>query len=70
MILVYRRTRCVACGDAHTLYNPDPLAHDLTAAFRYDCPASGILVVLRPPASFEFATEPPSDAVPLRWLQW
>ncbi len=68
MILVYRGVRCAACGGIHVLYNPDPLAHAPTDVYGYECPGTGLAVVLRPPASFGIDTDPPPRAVPLRWL--
>jgi hypothetical protein len=61
--LVYPDTPCRACGRPHTLRLRGPRRPRPGAAFRYTCPATGVLVVVRPRGR-PVPADPPADAVP------
>jgi hypothetical protein len=62
--LIYPDIPCPACGGTHTLRRPRRRAGRAVAAVRYTCPATGVLVVLRPPGPPVPAAAVPPDAVP------
>jgi hypothetical protein len=62
---LYPDTGCPACEGRHTLSYAGRKPHQDGVAYRYTCPATKVLIVLRPKRSPKPVAAAPADAVPM-----
>jgi hypothetical protein len=65
---LYPDTGCPACGATHTLYYAAQMRGSHRAAYRYTCPGTQTVVVIRPPRAPQPVVLPPGDAIPMKWV--